>query len=277
MTSEPTPESTPIPSFSELSLFRAHRAWECRFEHDKNGRLFLRSTGMSMAWRSNEITATCDHCVEEPPNEGCSCGVYCMKTAKDIKARFMRESGWVTINWHRDKPSMYVFGIVILWGKIIEGSDGFRAQHAKMEYLILPPDNLLPKYVLGSESGQKRLLPVEIDLSIMSYELSMSYDVPVIRDEKLEYYWEIPNPELPQSTTTTRGGRKAGVPQFDTISGMVYKSKSAVGRAVAMEYNMDPNNHFVWYEIIKADPGRFRNATAAEIATHNKNNPWNRI
>ena len=54
-----------------------------------------------------------------------------------------------------------------------------------------------------------------------------------------------------------RGGRKVAQPVKDTITGIVYHSKASAGMAVAAEYDLDPKNHFIWYEVIKKDPKRF--------------------
>lgn len=60
--------------------------------------------------------------------------------------------------------------------------------------------------------------------------------------------------------------RQAAQPQFDTKTGTVYKSKAAAGMAVATSYGLSNTETFVWYEVIKKDPKRFRAATAAETA-----------
>lgn len=63
------------------------------------------------------------------------------------------------------------------------------------------------------------------------------------------------------ATKATAAGKKRAhqkaKPVRDTRTGIEYKSKSAAGMAVAAEYNMDPNNTYVWYEIIMKDPDRF--------------------
>ena len=46
-------------------------------------------------------------------------------------------------------------------------------------------------------------------------------------------------------------------PVRDLRTGIVYKSHSAVGKALAAEYGQDPNNTFAWYAILKEDPDRF--------------------
>jgi hypothetical protein len=67
-------------------------------------------------------------------------------------------------------------------------------------------------------------------------------------------------PPVVAAKATENGKKRAhqkAKPVRDTKTGVEYKSKSAAGMAVAAEYNMDPNNTFVWYEVIKKDPNRF--------------------
>ncbi len=52
-------------------------------------------------------------------------------------------------------------------------------------------------------------------------------------------------------------GRRAAQPQKDTKTGIEYTSKAKAGMAVAAEYNLDPTETFIWYEVIKKDPKRF--------------------
>jgi len=47
-------------------------------------------------------------------------------------------------------------------------------------------------------------------------------------------------------------------PVLDTKTGIQYKSKSAAGMTVAAEYGLDSTNTFIWYEVIKKDPNRFK-------------------
>ena len=52
-------------------------------------------------------------------------------------------------------------------------------------------------------------------------------------------------------------GRRTAQPQKDTKTGTTYASKAKAGMAVAAEYNLDPTETFVWYQVIKTDPKRF--------------------
>ncbi len=254
-------------------VFVAYRAWECRFEHDKEGNIYLRSTGVAGTWRQAEVIARCDRCVEMPPNPTCGCGIYAMKEPKLIKPNI--KDDWVWRDWN-DKSTLYIFGALHLWGKIIEGELGYKAQYAKIRELYVPTRSIIPKFVKYG----KEVFEVHLDLELLKKELSASYGVPVYEDTKGEFYWE-----LPEVTTKTErhvsggkfGGKRTRSPQYDTKTGIVYKSKAKAGMRVAAEYGLDSNNSFAWYGVIKAAPFRFRDATVAEINDHNKANPFNRI
>lgn len=47
-------------------------------------------------------------------------------------------------------------------------------------------------------------------------------------------------------------------PVRDTKTGIDYPSKAKAGMAVAAEYGLDPSNTYIWYEIIRKDPTRFK-------------------
>jgi len=52
--------------------------------------------------------------------------------------------------------------------------------------------------------------------------------------------------------------RRKAQPVVDTRTGIKYGSKSSAGMAVAAEYGLDPTETYVWYEVLKKDPKRFR-------------------
>ncbi len=53
------------------------------------------------------------------------------------------------------------------------------------------------------------------------------------------------------------GGRQGTVKVKDKQTGEFYGSKSKAGKAVAAEFGLDPDNNFVWYQIVKQAPERF--------------------
>lgn len=64
--------------------------------------------------------------------------------------------------------------------------------------------------------------------------------------------------------------KKKAKPQKDTKTGVVYKSKSSAGMAVAAEYGLDPTETFIWYEVIKKAPDRFVSATPVQYEAYLK-------
>ena len=50
---------------------------------------------------------------------------------------------------------------------------------------------------------------------------------------------------------------------LDTKTGISYESKSAAGRATAAEYGLDSTNTYIFYEIMKKDPTRFKETGVA--------------
>ena len=90
---------------------------------------------------------------------------------------------------------------------------------------------------------------------------------------------EVAVPSATGKQKSARGGRKPGQPQLDTKTGIEYPTKSAAARGVLAEFRakyegkIDPKNNkpliqffnadgtpntFVWYGMIKVEPGRFK-------------------
>jgi len=66
----------------------------------------------------------------------------------------------------------------------------------------------------------------------------------------------VETPEV-EKTAQKFGGRRKAVRVRDTTTGVVYASKSKAGKAVAAELGLDPDNAFVWYQVVKKAPDRF--------------------
>lgn len=62
------------------------------------------------------------------------------------------------------------------------------------------------------------------------------------------------------------GGKRERMAMRDTQTGMVYVSKSALGRELAAEADTDPTDHFAWYKLMAKFPDRFVEASEAEKA-----------
>lgn len=257
---------------NSTGVYIGHRGWYCRLEHDDDGHLIIRATGYNTPWRSAEVEATCTACVRKVPNPECNCGIYALKDPRNLRAKLKGVGGgWIEYRFaSEDQIQMLVFGSVLLWGdRIIEGDDGYRAHRARIETLVLPPKDIVPSHI----RKDKTWTPVSIDLDKLAADLNASYGVPVVEDTELLYYWRMPEPILTTLTSSSSSGRRAGVPQVDTKTGIVYKSKSAVGRALAVELDLDPHDTYVWYAIDRMHPGRFKDATRADVDTYNKAHP----
>ena len=60
------------------------------------------------------------------------------------------------------------------------------------------------------------------------------------------------------------GGKRGRQAIKDTTTGIVYISKSAVGKALASEVDTDPLDHFAWYKLMAKFPDRFVDASEEE-------------
>lgn len=144
--SEPTTPADPwdgpiaIPDFSEVMV--GWRAWGVDPDTPAGTPPLLQSvTYGHHIWQPREaIEATCarhnssgvkyaDH---EVPVEDCTCGLYSAKTYEHLQSMRYHE-------YDADKRGLYhVVGSVSLWGKVIEGSQGWRAQFGYPRELFVP-------------------------------------------------------------------------------------------------------------------------------------------
>jgi len=65
------------------------------------------------------------------------------------------------------------------------------------------------------------------------------------------------------------GGKREQTPTKDLMTGKVYISKAAVGKAFASEVGLEPTNHFAWYRVysqlrMKDNSPRFADASVEE-------------
>jgi hypothetical protein len=102
--------------------------------------VYLRSASYDYFWVPLErARASCDTCGgtdpndrETTPGEGCTCGFY---TARSLP--HLRKMGYHKYNEEYD-GDITVVGKVANWGKVIEGSQGWRAEYAYPLKLYLP-------------------------------------------------------------------------------------------------------------------------------------------
>jgi hypothetical protein len=89
----------------------------------------LRALNRGDYWDPKGITAKCNARQEhESPAQRCMCGIYALKSAKEA-IKYVVVHPWKPVEG-------VVVGAVDLWGKFIEGDNGYRAQHAKVTALL---------------------------------------------------------------------------------------------------------------------------------------------
>jgi hypothetical protein len=135
---------------------KAWRAWEVEIEvTDGKPEIVLASINQKtrdnkpFAWHPRQImTGICngsrkdDHPDSETPYEGCGCGIHALDTPL-----FLAKAGYVSfIGPNRDK---FIWGELQMWGKVINGSTGIKAQYAYPEKFYIRPDLRL-SYTLPS-------------------------------------------------------------------------------------------------------------------------------
>ena len=113
-------------------MFVGYRGWKIRninsepvlespsrgSRDDPEGRYF---------WAPGENVAHCPCGCIVVPSEGCSCGIYSLKSPEPDLAHY-----------HPD-----IIGQVLIWGRVIEGELGFRSSHAMVSLFLLPPIEVL--------------------------------------------------------------------------------------------------------------------------------------
>jgi hypothetical protein len=108
-----------IPDIAETIV--GHRAWG--IARTPTG-LLLVSHGHTIWPPGTPLTATCGK-KHTPPGDNCTCGIYALTT----------QEGFPYYTY--DGPNYAIWGEVHLWGEIIRGSKGYRAQHAYPKTLRL--------------------------------------------------------------------------------------------------------------------------------------------
>lgn len=100
------------------------------FRVDESGLLLPLYTNLS--WYDGANTATCspptgeaERCDHPVPGEGCQCGFYAYGTPQAGR---------------RNRQMRYVQAVVACWGRLVAGSQGIRAEHARIEALWLHPN-----------------------------------------------------------------------------------------------------------------------------------------
>lgn len=121
-----------------LGTLEGWRCWRTPFKPKGYERPKLYSVSHTdYYWLPRQFArAECDRCGgEDTPGESCSCGFYSAKTLEHL----------MTMPYHhydleegRDKGYVIVLGKLANWGKVIEGSQGWRSEKAYPVKLWLP-------------------------------------------------------------------------------------------------------------------------------------------
>lgn len=122
------PRKLPDPDFKApdvIGTVEGWRAWRVSRELPKYGvapKLYSVSHGDYYWVPRKESVAECSRCGEDVPGEQCSCGFYSAKNLEHLQSMgYHNYSGGY--DWK-------VIGQVACWGKVIEGSQGWRSQKA---------------------------------------------------------------------------------------------------------------------------------------------------
>jgi hypothetical protein len=132
------PNKQPNPRFERApdlaQAVEGWRAWRVEREPPAFGiapRLYSVSDA-NYYWAPRRFSqAECTSCGENLPGEHCSCGFYSAKTL-----RHLMDMGYPT--YDPEEGEVTVLGQVANWGKVVEGSQGWRAQKAYPVRLWVP-------------------------------------------------------------------------------------------------------------------------------------------
>jgi hypothetical protein len=135
---EPTETGDRAPD--ELGTVTGWRAWRVDRKPNAKGEVLLYSASYDYSWVPFEkARASCDRCRDTDPRsksctpgEGCSCGFYSARSLDHL-----RSMGYHWYNAEMD-GGVTIVGRVANWGKVIPGTQGWRAEYAYPEVLFVP-------------------------------------------------------------------------------------------------------------------------------------------
>jgi hypothetical protein len=133
------PTETGDRSPDELGTVTGWRAWNVNRAPDEDGKLLLESVTYGYAWVPFEkARASCERCQSTDPRkpdctpgDHCSCGFYAAKSLNHLRK----------MGYHSYSPEgvqVTIVGRLAMWGKVVEGSQGWRAEYAYPEMLYVP-------------------------------------------------------------------------------------------------------------------------------------------
>lgn len=129
------PTEISVPDYSEVMI--GWRAWGVRI--GSGDKPVLQSVthrgrdGRMPVWTPRqEMVAICHKAARHVPGEKCHCGIYSAKTLGHLNS----------MGYHRydaeQNGCFHVIGSIKLWGKIVEGTQGWRAEKGYPQELYLP-------------------------------------------------------------------------------------------------------------------------------------------
>jgi hypothetical protein len=125
----------------ELGTVTGWRAWRVDRVPDAEGRVLLYSAAFEYAWVPFEkARASCENCKSTDPRDKdctpgntCSCGFYSARSLAHL-----RSMNYHAYNDETDDGSVKIVGRVANWGKVVPGTQGWRAEYAYPERLFVP-------------------------------------------------------------------------------------------------------------------------------------------
>lgn len=116
----------------------------------------LSSPAVRADWPARKkFVAACDlHKAHKPPVKSCGCGIYAVKTFEDLKEHGYNMLGdrEQTLYW---PEQTYVVVQVALWGEVVEGRIGYRAQYAYPQKVWVPSNKLKVGALIRERYGVK--------------------------------------------------------------------------------------------------------------------------
>jgi hypothetical protein len=117
----------------QIAVEYGWRAWKVRKKESKAGMTLLQSVSHDDAfWQPRvPMEAVCKHDCGDVPGDQCRCGLYAAMTLPHLK----------TMRHYFDydpNESFRLIGKVALWGKVIEGTQGWKATYGYPSELYLP-------------------------------------------------------------------------------------------------------------------------------------------
>jgi hypothetical protein len=125
------------------------RAWKVEFDVGSQS-YQLKSATRTFVWpKKTWAVATCSVKGHAPPHEKCSCGLYAAKTRAQL----------LDMHYHVYDQEDVVVGEVAMAGKVIPGTQGWRAEKARVAKVYVPFTRWRLAELIRDEYG----VPVELD------------------------------------------------------------------------------------------------------------------